>query len=74
MPVWWACSTSRRKSTSSTLPIPNFEGRMEESELCAYGRSKEKWDDCKIVLPATVLNTEGLPLHGQKSSRGTARM
>lgn len=37
-----------------------FEGRMEESELCAYGRSKEKRDDCKIVVLAAVVNTEGL--------------
>ena len=37
-----------------------FEGRMEESGLCRYGRSKEKRDDCKIVVLAAVVNTEGL--------------
>lgn len=37
-----------------------FEGRMEQSELCQYGRSKEKRDDCKIVVLAAVVNTEGL--------------
>ena len=37
-----------------------FEGKMEDSELCQYGRSKEKRDDCKIVVLAAVVNTEGL--------------
>lgn len=37
-----------------------FEGKMENSELCQYGRSKEKRDDCKIVVLAAVVNTEGL--------------
>ena len=36
-----------------------FEGKMENSELCQYGRSKEKRDDCKIVVLAAVVNTEG---------------
>ena len=33
---------------------------MEKSELCQYGRSKEKRSDCKIVVLAAVVNTEGL--------------
>lgn len=37
-----------------------FEGKMENSELGQYGRSKEKRDDCKIVVLAAVVNTEGL--------------
>ncbi len=37
-----------------------FEGKTEDSELCQYGRSKEKRDDCKIVVLAAVVNTEGL--------------
>ena len=37
-----------------------FERKMENSELCQYGRSKEKRDDCKIVVLAAVVNTEGL--------------
>ncbi len=37
-----------------------FEGRMEYSEICRYGRSKEKRSDCKIVVLAAVVNTEGL--------------
>ena len=37
-----------------------FEGKMENSELCQYGRSKKKRDDCKIVVLAAVVNTEGL--------------
>lgn len=37
-----------------------FEGRMDASEICAYGRSKEKRDDCKIVVLAAVVNTDGL--------------
>ena len=37
-----------------------FEGRMEASRLCAYGRSKERCDDCKIVVLAAVVNSDGL--------------
>lgn len=37
-----------------------FEGKMETSELCQYGRSKEKRSDCKIVALAAVVNTDGL--------------
>lgn len=37
-----------------------FEGRMEGSGLCRFGRSKEKRDDCKIVVLAAVVNTDGL--------------
>ena len=37
-----------------------FEGRMEKSDLCRFGRSKEKRNDCKIVVLAAVVNTEGL--------------
>lgn len=37
-----------------------FEEKMENSELCQYGRTKEKRDDCKIVVLAAVVNTEGL--------------
>ena len=33
---------------------------MEESKLCRRGRSKEKRDDCKIVVLAAVVNKEGL--------------
>ena len=37
-----------------------FEGRMEGSGICFHGRSKEKRDDCKIVVLAAVVNTDGL--------------
>ena len=37
-----------------------FEGRMEESDICRRGRSKEKRDDCKIVVLAAVVNKDGL--------------
>lgn len=37
-----------------------FEGRMQGSNICQYGRSKEKRNDCKIVVLAAVVNTEGL--------------
>lgn len=37
-----------------------FEGKMSDSYLCQYGRSKEKRSDCKIVVLAAVVNTEGL--------------
>lgn len=49
-----------------------FEGRMEVSRLCAYGRSKEKRDDCKIVVLAAVVNSDGL-LSVQKSLKATDR-
>lgn len=44
------------------LDITNtyFEGRYEDSGICRYGRSKEKRRDCKIVVLAAVVNTEGL--------------
>jgi len=45
---------------------------MEVSRLCAYGRSKEKRDDCKIVVLATVVNSDGL-LSVQKSLKATDR-
>ena len=34
------------------LDITNtyFEGRMEDSKICFHGRSKEKRDDCKIMV------------------------
>ena len=37
-----------------------FEGRMDGSKLCFYGHSKEKRDDCKVVVLAAVVNTDGL--------------
>ena len=37
-----------------------MEGRMEGSSLCFHGRSKEKRNDCKIVVLAAVVNTDGL--------------
>ena len=33
---------------------------MDGSKLCFYGHSKEKRDDCKIVVLAAVVNTDGL--------------
>ena len=37
-----------------------FEGKYDKSGICQYGRSKEKRSDCKIVVLAAVVNTEGL--------------
>ena len=44
------------------LDITNtyMEGRMADSKLCHFGRSKEKRSDCKLVVLAAVVNTEGL--------------
>lgn len=36
------------------------EGQYLESELFRYGMSKEKRDDCKVVVLAAVVNTDGL--------------
>ena len=33
---------------------------MDGSKLCFYGHSKEKRDDCKVVVLAAVVNTDGL--------------
>lgn len=37
-----------------------FEGRMDGSKLCRYGRCKSKRYDCKIVGLGAVVNTDGL--------------
>ena len=37
-----------------------FEGRMERSEICQFGRCKSKRYDCKIVGLGAVVNTDGL--------------
>ncbi len=37
-----------------------MEGRMGGSRLCFHGHSKEKRDDCKVVVLAAVVNTDGL--------------
>jgi len=44
------------------LDITNtyMEGRMDGSKLCFFGRSKEKRSDCRLVVLAAVVNTEGL--------------
>lgn len=44
------------------LDITNFyaEGRYSDSELFQFGRSKEKRDDCKVVVLAAVVNADGL--------------
>ena len=42
-----------------------FEGRMQGSSLAKYGRSKEKRMDCKQVVLAVVVNTQGLLVRTQ---------
>ena len=42
-----------------------FEGRMKNSSLAKYGRSKEKRTDCKQVVLAAVVNTNGLLVRTQ---------
>jgi Transposase len=37
-----------------------FEGKMDCSALCKFGRSKEKRSDCKLVVFAAVVNTDGM--------------
>lgn len=36
-----------------------FEGRKESSEKAAFGRSKEKRSDCKLLVLALCINTDG---------------
>lgn len=42
-----------------------FEGRMAHASLAKYGRSKEKRSDCKQVVLAAVVNTQGLLVRTQ---------
>jgi transposase len=37
-----------------------FEGRMQNSRIARFGRSKEKRSDCRLVVLAAVVNTDGL--------------
>ncbi|MGL5979471.1 MAG: IS1634 family transposase, partial [Phocaeicola sp.] len=36
-----------------------FEGRKEKSQKAAFGRSKEKRSDCKLLVLALCINTDG---------------
>ena len=36
-----------------------FEGRKDRSHKARYGRSKEKRDDCKLLVLALAINTDG---------------
>ena len=36
-----------------------FEGRLQDSKLAKFGRSKEKRSDAKLIVLALVVNTEG---------------
>ena len=36
-----------------------FEGRKKDSKIARFGRSKEKRNDCKVVVLALVINPEG---------------
>jgi transposase len=36
-----------------------FEGRMNNSQMAKRGRSKEKRSDCKLIVLAVIINTEG---------------
>lgn len=36
-----------------------FEGRMKNSKIAKFGRSKEKRNDAKIIVLAVIVNTEG---------------
>ena len=38
-----------------------FEGRMSNSKMAGFGRSKEKRSDAKIIVLALVVNMEGFP-------------
>lgn len=42
-----------------------FEGSMDDSQVCQYGRSKEKRNDCKQIVLALVVNQLGFPKHYQ---------
>ena len=40
-----------------------FEGAMRGSRIARFGRSKEKRNDCKLLVLALVINAEGFPKH-----------
>jgi len=42
-----------------------FEGRKAESDMARYGRSKEKRNDCKQLVLACVINSEGFIRHSE---------
>ena len=42
-----------------------FEGQQKESKLAQFGRSKEKRTDCKLIVLALVVNTEGFIKYSQ---------
>ena len=56
------CSMFNLEEKILLMDITNsyMEGRMDGSMLCFRGRSKEHRDDCKIVVLAAVVNTDGL--------------
>jgi transposase len=42
-----------------------FEGQQKDSTLAQFGRSKEKRGDCKLIVLALVVNTEGFIKYSQ---------
>jgi hypothetical protein len=42
-----------------------FEGQQKNSTLAQFGRSKEKRGDCKLIVLALVVNTEGFIKYSQ---------
>jgi Transposase DDE domain len=42
-----------------------FEGQQKDSTLAQFGRSKEKRSDCKLIVLALVVNTEGFIKYSQ---------
>jgi Transposase DDE domain len=42
-----------------------FEGQQKESTIAQFGRSKEKRSDCKLIVLALVVNTEGFIKYSQ---------
>ena len=40
-----------------------MEGAYRHSKIAKFGRSKEKRNDCKLIVLALVINSEGFPKH-----------
>jgi len=49
-----------------------FEGRKEGSGMAAFGRSKEKRSDCKLIVLALVINAEGFVKYSKFYKGNTA--
>ena len=51
-----------------------FEGQQKNSTLAQFGRSKEKRSDCKLIVLALVVNTEGNTMETKSNLRARRKV